>query len=153
MTKLLSLALALCITVTLQAAPDLEAIDTPKPDFEIIFSDAPVEGGRLTFIIRNSTGADAQVLLIPHLERQKADGSWEEVPFLERVGFCGMADPLPAGDRVCVIEPFELWGVLESGVYRLSYEIMDTAGTKTTATGEFTWETQLQICGLPPAEG
>ena len=94
MTRLFALALSLCLSLTLQAAPVREA--SPPPDFELVFAGEPVtmEAGRITFLLRNNTGADAQVLLIPRLERQDGDGGWEEVPFLERAGFCGMESPI-----------------------------------------------------------
>ena len=145
MTRLFALALSLCLSLTLQAAPVREA--SPPPDFELVFAGEPVtmEAGRITFLLRNNTGADAQVLLIPRLER-------EEVPFLERVGFCGMADPLPAEGRECTIEPFELWGVLEDGTYRLGYEVTGSDGVQTLVQGEFQFHVDLQICGYPLAE-
>ena len=152
MTRLFALALSLCLSLTLQAAPVREA--SPPPDFELVFAGEPVtmEAGRLTFLLRNNTGADAQILLIPRLERQDGDGGWEEVPFLERVGFCGMADPLPAEGRECTIEPFELWGVLEDGTYRLGYEVTGSDGVQTLVQGEFQFHVDLQICGYPLAE-
>lgn len=152
MTRLFALALSLCLSLTLQAAPIREA--SPPPDFELVFAGEPVtmEAGRITFLLRNNTGADAQVLLIPRLERQDGDGGWEEVPFLERVGFCGMADPLPAEGRECTIEPFELWGVLEDGTYRLGYEVTGSDGVQTLVQGEFQFHVDLQICGYPLAE-
>ena len=151
MTKFLSLALSLCLALTFQALPARE--NAPPAGFTLVFSGDPVtmEAGRISFLIRNSTGRDAQILLIPRLERPDGDGGWEEVPFLERVGFCGTADPLPAGDRECSIEPFELWGALEDGVYRLSYEITTGDGTRTTAQGEFSLHLDLQICSYPLA--
>ena len=152
MTRLSALALSLCLSLTLQAAPVREA--SPPPDFELVFAGEPVtmEAGRITFLLRNNTGADAQVLLIPRLERQDGDGGWEEVPFLERAGFCGMADPLPAEGRECTIEPFELWGVLEDGTYRLGYEVTGSDGVQTLVQGEFQFHVDLQICGYPLAE-
>lgn len=152
MTRLFALALSLCLSLTLQAAPVREA--SPSPDFELVFAGEPVtmEAGRITFLLRNNTGADAQVLLIPRLERQDGDGGWEEVPFLERAGFCGMADPLPAEGRECTIEPFELWGVLEDGTYRLGYEVTGSDGVQTLVQGEFQFHVDLQICGYPLAE-
>lgn len=152
MTRLFALALSLCLSLTLQAAPIREA--SPPPDFELVFAGEPVtmEAGRITFLLRNNTGADAQVLLIPRLERQDGDGGWEEVPFLERAGFCGMADPLPAEGRECTIEPFELWGVLEDGTYRLGYEVTGSDGVQTLVQGEFQFHVDLQICGYPLAE-
>lgn len=152
MTRLFALALSLCLPLTLQAAPVREA--SPSPDFELVFAGEPVtmEAGRITFLLRNNTGADAQVLLIPRLERQDGDGGWEEVPFLERTGFCGMADPLPAEGRECTIEPFELWGVLEDGTYRLGYEVTGSDGVQTLVQGEFQFHVDLQICGYPLAE-
>ena len=135
MTRLFALALSLCLSLTLQAAPVREA--SPPPDFELVFAGEPVtmEAGRITF-----------------LERQDGDGGWEEVPFLERAGFCGMADPLPAEGRECTIEPFELWGVLEDGTYRLGYEVTGSDGVQTLVQGEFQFHVDLQICGYPLAE-
>lgn len=152
MTKLLSLAVAICLTLAAQAG--LTPAAAQPPDYELVFSGDPVtpEAGRLSFTIRNNTGADAQILLIPRLERQDGDGGWEEVPFLERAGFCGMADPLPAEGRECTIEPFELWGVLEDGTYRLGYEVTGSDGVQTLVQGEFQFHVDLQICGYPLAE-
>ena len=76
----------------------------------------------------------------------------QAVPFLERAGFCGMADPLPAEGRECTIEPFELWGVLEDGTYRLGYEVTGSDGVQTLVQGEFQFHVDLQICGYPLAE-
>lgn len=154
MTKLLSLAMALCLSLTLQTAPIPEVPAAPPPDFEIVFHESPValEAGKISFTLRNNTGEDAQVLLIPRLERQDTDGAWTDVPFLDRVGFCGMADPMPAGDRSCIIEPLELWGAIEDGHYRLHYDVAAADGTKTVAQGEFDWQLSLQICGYPLAE-
>ena len=145
MTKVLSLALALGLAFAAQAGP--------PPDYELLFAGDPVspEAGWISCTIRNNTGEDAQVLLIPRLEQQTGDGGWEEVPFLEQVGFCGTPDPLPAGDRVWSMDPFEIWGALEDGVYRLSCEITAGDGTKTTAQRDFSFHADLQICGYPLA--
>lgn len=154
MAKLLSLALALCLSLSAQIGPAPSTAAAQPRDYALLFSGDTVspEAGRIPFIIRNSTGQDAQVLLIPHLERRDEDGGWEEVPFLERVGFCGTPDPLPAGDMDWSVEPFELWGALEDGVYRLSYEVTAADGTKAAAQGEFFFHAELQICGYPLAE-
>ena len=45
-----------------------------------------------------------------------------------------------------------LWGTLEDGRYRLSYEVGPTFDTEEIAYGEFTLYTPEDNHGLPPAE-
>ena len=66
-------------------------------------------------------------------------GGWEEVPYKEDVGFCGTPDPLPPEGKDWSEDLLYLWGTLEDGDYRLSYEVGDTFDTEITgnmAVGE-----------------
>lgn len=133
----------------------------PEPDYALYISKEPiptVDGclvtSRLPVYLINNTGKDGQVLLIPHLERWNELDKWEEVPYQENIGFCGMPDPLPAGNKAWSEDTVLLWGTLEDGRYRLSYEVGDTFDTEDRAYGEFTLNTPEDSHGLPlaPAE-
>lgn len=133
----------------------------PEPDYALYISKEPiptVDGclvtSRLPVYLINNTGKDGQALLIPHLERLNAVAEWEEVPYRENVGFCGTPDPLPAGNKAWSEDTVLLWGTLEDGRYRLSYEVGDTFDTEDRAYGEFTLYTPEDSHGLPlaPAE-
>lgn len=132
----------------------------PEPDYVLYISKDPiptVEGclvtNRLPVYLINNTGKEGQVLLIPHLEHWNAAGEWEEVPYQENVGFCGTPDPLPIGNKEWSEDISLLWGRLEDGKYRLSYEVGETFDTEDRAYGEFTLYTP-EASGLPlaPAE-
>lgn len=133
----------------------------PEPDYVLYISKDPiptVEGclvtDRLPVYLINNTGEDGQVLLIPHLERRNEAGEWEEVPYKEGVGFCGTADPLPARGKEWSEDLLYLWGGLEDGRYRLSYEAGKASPKEGRAYGEFTLYTPEGGQGLPlaPAE-
>ena len=108
---------------------------------------------RLPVHLINNTGKDALVLLIPHLERRNEAGGWEEVPYKEDVGFCGTPDPLPPEGKDWSEDLLYLWGTLEDGDYRLSYEVGDTFDTEDMAYGEFTLYTPEDNQGLPLSSG
>lgn len=107
------------------------------PDFRLDITAPEAGAERLLFAIINDSGADAQILLIPTLTRKAAD-SWETVPFLDTVGFCGTPSLLPAGQKDWAEDLAFLWGSLPSGEYRLSYTVTDSAGREHTALGTFT---------------
>lgn len=132
----------------------------PEPDYALYISKEPiptVDGclvtDRLPVYLINNTGRDGQVLLIPHLEHWNAAGEWGEVPYQENIGFCGTPDPLPIGGKAWSEDMLYLWGTLEDGRYRLSYEVGETFDTEDRAYGEFTLYTP-EAGGLPlaPAE-
>ena len=111
----------------------------PEPDYPLCIPDQPVSGeAPIPIRFLNITGEDAYVLDIPHLERLDGAGDWVEVPYREQVGFCGTPSTLPAGGREWSEDTSMLWGVLEPGQYRLSYEAGTTFETEGTASGEFT---------------
>lgn len=129
----------------------------PEPDYALYISKEPVPAAegclvtdRLPVYFINNTGKDGQALLIPHLERWNEAGEWEEVPYQENIGFCGTPDPLPAGNKAWSEDMLYLWGTLEDGRYRLSYEVGDTFDTEDRAYGEFTLYTP-EAGGLPLA--
>lgn len=129
----------------------------PEPDYALYISKEPVHTvdgclvtDRLPVYLINNTGRDGEVLLIPHLERRNAAGGWAEVPYQENVGFCGTPDPLPMGGKAWSEDMLYLWGTLEDGRYRLSYEVGDTFDTEDRAYGEFTLYTP-EAGGLPLA--
>lgn len=131
----------------------------PEPDYAMYISRKPVptvDGclvtDRLPVYLINNTGKDGQVLHIPHLERRNETGGWEEIPYQDNVGFCGTPDPLPAGGAEWSEDMLYLWGALEDGRYRLSYEVGDTFDTEERAYGEFTLYTPEENHGLPLAE-
>ena len=137
-----------------------EPAEEPEPDYALCISDQPiptVDGclatDRLPVRFINNTGKDALVLLIPHLERRSEAGGWEEVPYKEGVGFCGTPDPLPPEGKDWSEDLLYLWGSLEDGEYRLSYEVGDTFETEEWVYGEFTLYTPEDNQGLPLASG
>lgn len=125
----------------------------PEPDFALIVPGQPVSAAAETIAVRfiNNTGADADVLSIPHLERRDENGKWKEVPWKDGVGFCGTPDPLPAEGRDWSENAAYLWGMLEEGRYRLHYEVNRESGADAAAYGEFTVRT-AEICAYPTAE-
>lgn len=125
----------------------------PEPDFALAVLGQPVPAAAETIALHfiNNTGADTNVLLIPHLERQDEYGSWREVPWKDGAGFCGMADPLPAEGRDWSENAAYLWGMLEEGQYRLHYEVRSGFETEVVVYGEFTVRAP-EICSLPLAE-
>lgn len=131
----------------------------PEPGYALYISRKPVltvDGclvtDRLPVYLINNTGEDGQVLHIPHLERRNEAGGWEEIPYHDNVGFCGTPDLLPAGGAEWSEDMLYLWGALEDGRYRLSYEVGDTFDTEERAYGEFTLYTPEENHGLPLAE-
>lgn len=149
------LALAACAATddtgsTCTAAPDTVperdpspelAADSPEAEVPVFRLDitAPEAGAeRLTFTIVNDSGADAQILFIPTLERETAEGGWEPVPFLDTVGFCGTLSTLPAGEKDWGEDLAFLWGSLPGGEYRIRYTVTDSGGQEHTAQGAFT---------------
>lgn len=136
--------------------PEPEPESEPEPDYALCISDQPiptVDGclvtDRLPVHLINNTGKDALVLLIPHLERRNEAEGWEEVPYKEGVGFCGTPDPLPPEGKDWSEDLLYLWGSLEDGDYRLSYEVGDTFETEEWVYGEFTLCTPEDNQGLP----
>lgn len=125
----------------------------PEPDFALVVPGQPVSAAAETIAVHfiNNTGADANVLLIPHLERQDEYGNWQEVPWKDGVGFCSMPDPLPAGGRDWSEDAAYLWGMLEEGQYRLHYEIRRGAETEAVVCGTFT-VCAPEMCAYPTAE-
>ncbi|MBD5162516.1 MAG: hypothetical protein HDT14_11010 [Oscillibacter sp.] len=130
----------------------------PEPDYALYISSRPVPTvrgclvtDRLPVLFINTTGEDGQVVDIPHLEKLREDGEWENVPFRDGVGFCGTPDPLPTGGRVWSEDIPTLWGALEDGRYRLGYRVTPSGGTEQTIYGEFTIYTPEGSQGLPLA--
>lgn len=117
--------------------------------FSLTFPRSPTPDG-ITVHIHNDSGRDAQILLIPALERKAEDGSWESVPFRAKIGFCGTPDPLPCEGKEWSVDTQLLYGTLPPGTYRLSYTVTDADGTEHTASGTF----QLgdRLCGYPAAD-
>ena len=143
-----------------EPAEEPEPEPEPEPDYALCISDQPiptVDGclatDRLPVRFINNTGKEALVLLIPHLERRNEAGGWEEVPYKEDVGFCGTPDPLPPEGKDWSEDLLYLWGSLEDGEYRLSYEVGDTFETEEWVYGEFTLYTPEDNQGLPLASG
>lgn len=132
----------------------------PEADYALYISDQPiptVDGclatDRLPVRFINNTGKDGHVLDIPHLERKNESGEWEPVPWKDGVGFCGTPSALPAEGRDWSEDLLYLWGTLEDGTYRLSYEVGDTFDTEDMAYGEFTLYTPEDNQGLPLSSG
>lgn len=130
----------------------------PEPDYALYISSQPiptVEGcmvtDRLPVYFINTAGEDGCVLDIPHLERQNDAGEWEAVPWKEGIGFCGTPSALPAEGREWSEMLSMLWGTLDDGRYRLSYEVGATFETEDVAYGEFTLYTPEDNHGLPLA--
>lgn len=144
-------------------APDPEPVwpekTQPEPDYALVIPGQPiptVKGCAVTSRIPvnfiNNTGEDGYVLDIPHLEKRDENGDWTEVPYQEDIGFCGTPSTLPAGGREWSEDIVMLWGGLDAGEYRLSYEVGPTFDTEDRAYGEFTLYTPENGGGLPLAE-
>ena len=130
----------------------------PEPDYAVYISgqNIPAVNGclvtdRLPVYFINTTGEDGYVLDIPHQERLNDAEEWEEVPWKEGVGFCGTPSTLSAAGRDWSEDISMLWGALEDGRYRLSYEVGATFETEEVAYGEFTLYTPEDSQGLPLA--
>ena len=94
----------------------------PEPDYALFIPGQPVSGMEpIQIVFLNSTGEQAYVLDIPHLERMTEGGAWEEVPYREQAGFCGTPSSMPPNGRIWSEDPAALWGALEPGLYRLRY--------------------------------
>ena len=125
----------------------------PEPDYALFIHGQPVSGMEpIQIVFLNSTGEQAHVLDIPHLERMTEGGAWEDVPYREQVGFCGTPSTMPPGGRIWSEDPAALWGTLEPGLYRLRYAVGPTEKTEGEAAGQFTVGAP-EVCGLPLAEG
>lgn len=123
----------------------------PEPDYGLLIPDQPVSGlEAIPVLFLNTTGQQGYVLDIPRLERRE-DGRWAEVPYREKVGFCGTPSTLYASGRIWSEDPALLWGGLDPGQYRLTYQVGPTADTEETASGEFTVE-EPAICAYPLAD-
>ncbi|MBD5154136.1 MAG: hypothetical protein HDT15_03410 [Oscillibacter sp.] len=138
--------------VILRIAPDAQ----PEPDYALYISAQPiptVDGclvtDRLPVLFINTTGKDGQVVDIPHLEKLDETGEWMEVSYKDRIGFCGTPSRLPADGRPWSEDISYLWGALEDGQYRLSYNTDSDASTGQSISGTFTLYTPEDNHGLP----
>lgn len=131
---------------------------TPAPDYDLYIADQPIPTAvgcvvtdQITAHFINNTGKDAQVLLIPYLEKLDENGEWADVPFRDGVGFCGTPDPLPTEGKEWSWEISMLWGTLEAGQYRLRCKVGPDFHTDGMVSGEFTLFTPENNAGLPLA--
>lgn len=122
----------------------------PAANGDLFIQIDPPQGDSIPFSVYNTSGRDAEILLIPTLYRQNDAGDWEEVPVDEGIGFCGTPDPLPPGEKQWSVPVSTLWGNLYAGEYRLSYQITDAKGQESAVMGQFTLTED--ICQLPRAE-
>lgn len=130
----------------------------PEPDYALYVSseDIPAVKGcivtdRIPAFFVNTTGEEAEVLLIPHLERLDENGEWAEVPFKEKIGFCGTPDPLPPEGKEWGWEISALWGGLEDGRYRVGVKCQPYLDEEEMVYGEFGFYTPENSAGLPLA--
>lgn len=130
----------------------------PEPDYALYIDSQPIPTvvgcgvtDRIPAYFINTTGEDAEILLIPHLEKLDAGGEWVEVPWKEGVGFCGTPDPLPKWGKDWSWEISMLWGSLEDGRYRIGVKCQPYQDTEETVYGEFTLYTPENNGGLPLA--
>lgn len=138
------------------AAPIITALPDPsvlmaecEEPFSLSFPRTP-SPDEIPVFIHNDSGLDAQVLLIPVLERKTGNGGWESVTFRAKIGFCGTPDPLPCEGKEWLVDAQLLYGGLSAGCYRLSYAVTDANGKEHTASGTFRIEDSL--CGYPTTE-
>ena len=129
-----------------------ETKPTETPDFALMV-DQPLTtvSEKITVYFFNNTGKDGCVQSIPHLERLSGTGEWEEVPWKDNVGFCGMPDPLPMAGREWLENVSLLWGTLEEGFYRLSYQVGRGSKPDELVYGDFIVSAP-ELCRLPLAE-
>lgn len=132
----------------------------PAPDFALFIADQPiptVDGcivmDRIPARFINNTGKDAEVQLIPYLEKLDENGAWTDVPFKDGVGFCGTPDPLPPEGKEWSWEISVIWGTLEAGRYRVSCKIIQDPRMDSyrIVSGEFSLFTPENSAGLPLA--
>ena len=140
--------------VSFRVAADTQA----EPDYALYISSQPIPAvdgclvtDRIPAYFINTTGEDAEVLLIPHLEMLDENGEWVEVSFKENIGFCGTPDPLPPEGKAWSWESSMLWGSLEDGRYRVGVLCQPYLDTEETVYGEFTLYTPENGAGLPLA--
>ena len=138
--------------VTLRVSPDAQ----PEPDYALYISAQPIPTvngclvtDRLPVLFINTTGKDGQVVDIPHLEKLDETGEWMEVSYKDRIGFCGTPSRLPADGRPWSEDISYLWGALEDGQYRLSYNTDPDGSTGQSISGTFTLYTPEDNHGLP----
>lgn len=127
----------------------------PEPDYCLHIPGQPVSAltENLTVYFINTTGKDAMVVDIPHLERRNAEGTWEEVPYKNGAGFCGTPSVHPTGGQGWSENVLLLWGMLEEGQYRLHYQAGADFDTDGAAYGVFDVSAaEFIACGYPFAE-
>lgn len=87
----------------------------------------------ITWQAINETGDAYTIWLIPTLEEQQSDGSWQAIKC--EVGFCGVGDPL--GKMMQGGIDIQWYPTLQPGVYRLSYTVQKENSEQETISAEF----------------
>ncbi len=87
----------------------------------------------ITWQAINETGDAYTIWLIPTLEEQQSDGSWQAIKC--EVGFCGVGDPL--GEMMQGGIDIQWYPTLQPGVYRLSYTVQKENSEQETISAEF----------------
>jgi hypothetical protein len=91
-----------------------------------------VDQEKIPYVIYNGSGKEAQVLLIPRLEKQNSE--WETVEC--KGGFCGVADPLgPTVSGEILLK--EWYPTATAGTYRLSFAVYDGKGKEVRVSDTF----------------
>ena len=87
----------------------------------------------ITWQAINETGDAHTIWLIPTLEEQQSDGSWQAIEC--EAGFCGVGDPLEETMQGSI--DTQWYPTLKSGVYRLSYNVQKEDSERETISAEF----------------
>lgn len=101
---------------------------------ELMQDTYPVSAEQLDFEIINETGETYSVVLIPTLEQQQEDGSWQVLQCA--AGFCGVGDSLAESLQSSIDTAW--YPDLQAGVYRLSYTIQLHDEQQKTVSAMFT---------------
>ncbi len=131
------LALLLCCSLLGCGLSDGKAVEEPEEKaplrLEMLQEQYTLADEEWRWQIVNETGETYSMLYAPLLERQQADGSWQEMQC--EGGFCGVEDPvqeLTQGHAEA-----EWYPNLQPGVYRLTYRISIDTETKEYVSAQF----------------
>ncbi|MDR0861205.1 MAG: hypothetical protein LBN30_00270 [Oscillospiraceae bacterium] len=123
-----------------EPAPEVAPVAEPQKYYVEIAEFVPRDALEVPYTLVNLTDEPIEVHAAPTLERMFGDAT-ELVPYSSEVGWCGLADGVDANGRADWLLPLNmLYGELESGVYRLSFNVMDGGEVTDIIFGTFTVE-------------
>lgn len=144
---LLCVLLAACAGPSVSVTPpSVQPAETPnqilagarEPSLRVEKQVYSMEDKEISYLLKNPTGKQLSILMIPKLERQE-DMDWTRIEC--KAGFCGNADHFAETMEGSV--PLEWFPELLPGHYRLSFELVATTGADKSdgyVSDEFTIE-------------